>query len=142
VDPEASSKKRRGRPKSFSDEWLERALASGVSSARYVKTTRGAQDVAYRILAFGVIEQFRKLYPAEAEPLEWLFKPGDMRGETWRHSLLTEIGRARHPQWIVPIATRIAQMQPSTKEGIRLIRLMRQRLEEHAPRPDEPQRNG
>lgn len=139
VDSEASSKKKRGRPRAFSDEWLERALLSGASASRHIKTTRGAHDVAYRIQAVAVIEQFRKLYPAEAESLEWLFKPGDMRGETWRHSLLTEIGRAHHPQWIIPIARRIAELQPKTKDGIRLIRLMRQRLNEQQAEQDRSQ---
>lgn len=100
-----------------------------MAAARHVTTRRGAQDLAYRIRAVAVIEQYRKIYPEEAEPLAWLFNPGDMRGETWRHSLLTELGRASKAQHIVLIAQRIAEVQPATKEGIRLIRRLRAALE-------------
>jgi hypothetical protein len=141
VNSEAASKKR-GRPTVFSDDVLEWALRSGVAAARRVTTRRGAQDLVYRLRAVVVIEEYRKHYPAEAESLEWLFKPGDLRGETWRHSLLTEIGRAHHPQLIIPIAQRISAVKPTTKDGIRLIRLMRQRLDQHAAERDRAQGNG
>lgn len=129
MDSEASSKKR-GRPLAFSDEALDRALGTGVAAARHVTTKRGAQDVAYRIRAVLVIERFREIYPAEAQPLNWLFRPGDMRGQTWRHSLLTELGRAQKAQHIVPIALRLASVRPKTKDGIRLVRHLRKAVVE------------
>jgi hypothetical protein len=138
VDSEAASKKR-GRPEVFTDEALERAVRSGVSASRRVTSRRGAQDLVYRIRAVAVIERFRELYPAEAKPLEWLFEPGDMRGETWRHSLLTELGRAEKPQWIIVIAQRLAELQPTTKTGIRLIRQYRRALEAGADRQSASQ---
>jgi hypothetical protein len=138
VDSEAASKKL-GRPEVFTAEALEQARRSGVAAARHVKTRRGAQDLVYRIRAVAVIERYREIYPEEATPLEWLFKPGDMRGETWRHSLLTELGRARRPQWIIAIALRITQLKPPAKQGVRLIRRWRQALEEGEARRESAQ---
>jgi hypothetical protein len=121
---EAASKKL-GRPQVFSEEALTRVLASGVSPTRRVTTKRGAHDLMYRVRAVLVIDRFRQLYPDEAASLAWLCMPGDMRGETWRHSLLTELGRITNPQALIPVALYVARLQPSTKEGIRAIRQLR-----------------
>lgn len=121
---EAASK-RLGRPEVFSEEALMRVVASGVSPARRVTTKRGAQDLMYRVRAVVVIDRFRRLYSDEAAPLGWLCMPGDMRGETWRHSLLTELGRITNPQVLIPVALHVARLQPNTKHGIRLIRNLR-----------------
>ena len=128
-----------GRPRVFTDEVLDRVVRSGIASARRVTTRRGAQDLVYRLRAVTVIEQFRRIYPQEAGPLVWLFKPGDMRGETWRHSLLTELGRGERPQWIVAAALQIASLQPPAKEGIRLIRQWRRAFAEAAVESGAPQ---
>jgi hypothetical protein len=124
TESEAASKKL-GRPQVFSEEALARVLASGVSPTRHVTTKRGAQDLMYRVRAVLVIDRFRQLYPHEAASLAWLCMPSDMRGETWRHSLLTELGRITNPQALIPVALHVARLRPSTKEGIRLIRQLR-----------------
>lgn len=129
MNSEASSKKR-GRPEVFSEEQLELALRAGVAASRRVRSKRGAQDLVYRIRAAYIIEEYRRIYPSESEPLKWLFYPGDMRGETWRHSLLTELGRARTPQQVVAAAIYIANRQPPTKAGIRMIRRVRKAFQD------------
>lgn len=103
-------------------------MESGVPAVRHVTTRRGAQDVAYRLRAVGVIEEYRRIYPQRAEPLEWLFRSGDRTGRTWRHSLLTELGRVDSAPRMMAIALRIAELKPRTKQGIRLVRQWRESL--------------
>lgn len=123
---------RRGRPIVFSEEQLHRA--SGYSYARRVETKRGAQDLVYRMFAIVVIEHYCEAFPESADTLRWLLKPR-------RYSLLSELGRVAQPKsdengefrWterdldlLVRTALQVAEQRPSTKDGIAMVRAIRQ----------------
>lgn len=122
---------RRGRRVVFSDEALRGA--SGFSYARNVGSRRGAQDLVYRMFAVAVIEHYCEAFPENTQPLEWLIRPR-------RHSLLSELGRIAQPRsghkgelrWsekdvalMIETALEIAAAQPSTKDGVAIIRQRR-----------------
>ncbi len=126
---EAESKRSRGRPVVFSDDVLRQAAE--FSYAREVRTRRGAQDLVYRRFAVVVIELYSEAYPEKAETLAWLLEP------RLRHALLSELGRIAQPRsdekgtlrWnehdvsrLIRTALEIAEAQPSTKQGIVMIR--------------------
>ena len=113
----------------FSDDALRQAAA--YSYARNVETRRGAQDLVYRMFAVAVVEHYCEAFPESRETLAWLLEPRR------RHTLLTELGRVARPrsagggqlQWnerdvslLVRIALEVADAQPSTKEGVALVR--------------------
>ena len=115
----------------FSDEALRGA--SGFSYARNVGSRRGAQDLVYRMFAVAVIEHYCEAFPENTQPLEWLIRPR-------RHSLLSELGRIAQPRsghkgelrWsekdvalMIETALEIAAAQPSTKDGVAIIRQRR-----------------
>ena len=115
----------------FSDEALRGA--SGFSYARRVGSRRGAQDLVYRMFAVAVIEHYCEAFPENRQALEWLLRPR-------RHSLLSEIGRIAQPRsghngellWnekdvalMIETALEIARGQPSTKDGVAIIRQRR-----------------
>ena len=122
----------RGRPSAFSDDALR--VATGYSYARRVGTRRGAQDLVYRMFAIATIEHYCEAFPEKAETLEWLLRPRR------RHTLLSELGRFGNPRsdasgelrWnsldvaqLIEAAIEIAETQPSTKEGVALLRKRR-----------------
>jgi hypothetical protein len=122
----------RGRPAVFTDEVLREA--AGYSYARRVATRRGAQDLVYRMFAIAVIEHYCEAFPESASTLEWLLKPRR------RHTLLSELGRVGNPRsggsgelrWsgrdvsrLIDAAVEIAKTQPSTKEGVAMLRARR-----------------
>ena len=122
---------RRGRRVVFSDEALQGA--SSFSYARHVGSRRGAQDLVYRMFALAVIEHYCEAFPETTESLEWLLRPR-------RHSLLSELGRIAQPRsdhngelrWrekdvalMIATALEIAEAQPSTKDGVAIIRQRR-----------------
>jgi len=122
---------RRGRRVVFSDEALQGA--SGFSYARHVGSRRGAQDLVYRMFAVAVIEHYCEAFSESARSLEWLLRPR-------RHSLLSELGRIAQPRsghngelhWsekdvvlMIETALEIAEAQPSTKDGVAIIRQRR-----------------
>jgi hypothetical protein len=122
---------RRGRRVVFSDEALQGA--SGFSYARHVGSRRGAQDLVYRMFAVAVIEHYCEAFPETTESLAWLLRPR-------RHSLLSELGRIAQPRsghngelrWrekdvalMIATALEIAEAQPSTKDGVAIIRQRR-----------------
>jgi hypothetical protein len=125
----------RGRPPVFSDEVLRQA--AGYSYARRVGTRRGAQDLVYRMFAVAVLEHYCEAFPESRATLEWLLGPRR------RHTLLSELGRVARPRstgggelrWtdhdvslLVRLALEIAEAQPSTKEGVALVRSRRRGL--------------
>lgn len=138
---EADSKRTRGRPAVFSDDVLRQAAE--FSYAREVRTRRGAQDLVYRRFAVVAIELYSEAFPEKAETLAWFFSP------RLRHALLSELGRIAQPRsgeggalrWderdverLIRTALEIARVQPSTKDGVAMIRKRRLSLRErHAP---------
>ena len=125
----------RGRPPVFTDDALRQAAA--YSYARHVGTRRGAQDLVYRMFAVAVLEHYCEAFPESRETLAWLLEPRR------RHTLLTELGRVARPrsaggaqlQWterdvalLVRIALEVAEAQPSTKQGVALVRERRRGL--------------
>jgi len=115
----------------FSEDALQRA--SGYSYARRVTTRRGAQDLVYRMFAIVVIEHYCEAFPESASTLRWLLQPR-------RHSLLSELGRLAQPKsdengglrWaerdvdlLVRAAHDLAEQRPSTKDGVAMVRRMR-----------------
>lgn len=130
---ETTSNRPRGRPRVFSDEALRQA--SSFSYARRVRTRRGAQDLVYRMFAVAAVELFREAYPEKAAPLDWLLAPR-------RHTLLSELGRVAEPRsdghgglrWteqdvsrLIAAALEVAEAEPSTKDGVAMIRAFRAR---------------
>ena len=126
----------RGRPLIFSDDALREA--SGYSYARRVKTRRAAQDLVYRMFAIAAIEHYCEAFPESAGTLAWLLEPRR------RHTLLSELGRVGTPRsgadgslhWngqdvarLIDAALEIARVQPSTKEGVAMLRALRRRSE-------------
>jgi hypothetical protein len=122
----------RGRPTVFTDEVLQRA--AGFSYARRVRSRRGAQDLVYRMFATAAIEHYCEAFPEKAQTLGWLLRPRR------RHTLLTELGRVARPRsgaegellWaesevsvLIEIALEVADKQPSTKEGVAMVRARR-----------------
>jgi hypothetical protein len=126
---------RKGRPPVFSDEALRRA--TGYSYARTVATRRGAQDLVYRMFAIAVLEHYCEAFPENRHALSWLLEPRR------RHTLLTELGRVARPRsggggelrWadedvalLVRLALELAETQPTTKQGVALVRERRRSL--------------
>lgn len=83
------------------------------------------------MFAIAAIEHYCEAFPDSAATLEWLLKPRR------RHTLLSELGRFGNPRsgaggelsWnsndvsrLIEAAVEIAQLQPSTKEGVALLR--------------------
>jgi hypothetical protein len=116
----------------FSDETLQQA--AGYSYARRVRTRRGAQDLVYRMFAIAAIEHYCEAFPENGRRLAWLLKPRR------RHTLLSELGRVAHPRsgargelrWteqdvsaLIEIAVEVAEKQPSTKDGLAMVRALR-----------------
>ena len=121
----------------FSEEALQRA--SDYSYARRVGTKRGAQDLVYRMFAIVVIEHYCEAFPESAPLLQWLLKPR-------RYSLLSELGRVAQPKsdengefrWtqrdvdlLVRTALEVAEKRPATKDGIAMVRGIRQERKRH-----------
>ena len=133
----------RGRRVVFSDEALRGA--SGFSYARHVGSRRGAQDLVYRMFAVAVIEHYCEAFSENARSLQWLLRPR-------RHTLLSELGRIAQPRsghngellWhekdvalMVETALEIAEAQPSTRDGIAIIRQRRKDSRQHSSRRRE-----
>ncbi len=142
--PEPSSNSR-GRPAAFSADALRRA--SGFSYAREVGSRRGAQDLVYRMFAIAVLEHYLEAFPEKAQPLSWLFTPRR------RHALLTELGRIAQPRsdsggglrWnevdvsrLVDAAFELAEVRPSTKAGVAMLRAARRQTASNRHDTDEP----
>lgn len=119
----------RGRPPVFTEQALRQA--AGYSYARQVGTRRGAQDLVYRMFAIAAIEHYCEAFPERAATLAWLLTPRR------RHTLLSELGRVGNPssgkdgqlRWtgedvalLIRAALEIAELRPSTKEGVALLR--------------------
>jgi hypothetical protein len=117
----------------FSEAALRQATE--FSYARSVKSTRGAQDLVYRMFAVAAIELYQEAYSEEGAPLSWLLAPQR------RHTLLSELGRTAKPRsdahgrlvWreedvssMISAALEIAATRPSTKDGVARIRELRQ----------------
>lgn len=134
---EAASKRRRGRPRVFSEEALRQAAR--FSYARSVRTRRGAQDLVYRKFAVATLELYREAFPEKASELAWLLEPSP------RHSLLSELGRIARPssdeqgvlRWSAPevsqlirAAFMVAEAKPRTKDGVAMIREFRRRADQ------------
>jgi hypothetical protein len=89
------------------------------------------------MFAIAAIEHYCEAFPENAPALEWLFKPRR------RHTLLSELGRLANPssgkdgqlRWngadvskLIRAAHEIAELRPSTKEGVAMLRARRRRL--------------
>jgi hypothetical protein len=99
-----------------------------------VTSRRGEQDLVYRMSAVAAIELYREAFPEKGAPLEWLLAPRR------RHTLLSELGRVAQPrsdvhgalEWseedvarLIRAALEIAEVRPSTKVGVAMIRDLR-----------------
>lgn len=88
------------------------------------------------MFAVAVLEHYSEAYPESAKTLGWLLRPRR------RNTLLTEIGRFGKPRslddgaltWrpedvsrLVAEALRIAELRPSTKVGVALLRARRRK---------------
>ena len=86
------------------------------------------------MFAVAAIELFREAYPDKGAPLEWFLEPHR------RHTLLTELGRTAKPRsddaggltWseedvseLIRVGLEIAELKPSTKNGVGMIRALR-----------------
>lgn len=86
------------------------------------------------MFAVAVLEHYCEAYPERSKGLGWLLRPRR------RHTLLTELGRMGRPRsnaggtlvWnradvahLVESALRIAELRPSTKEGVAILRSWR-----------------
>jgi hypothetical protein len=137
----------RGRPPVFTEAALRQA--AGYSYARRVGTRRGAQDLVYRMFAIAAIEHYCEAFPESAPAFDWLLKPRR------RHTLLSELGRFGNPssgkhgelRWsgedvslLIRAALEVAELRPSTKEGVAILRDRRRRsrdvFREHRTRAD------
>lgn len=129
---DSTSHKNRGRPPLFTEQALRQA--AGYSYARRVATRRGEQDLVYRMFAVAAIEHYREAFPESAPALDWLLEP------RLRHSLLSELGRLGKPssgqdgqlRWsaedvscLIEAALEIAELRPTTKEGVAMLRARR-----------------
>ena len=118
----------------FTDDALREA--AGYSYARRVQTRRGAQDLVYRMFAIAAIEHYCEAFPENAATLAWLLEPRR------RHTLLSELGRVGTPRsgkdgtlrWsgedvtrLIEAALEVARVQPSTKDGVAILRALRRR---------------
>jgi hypothetical protein len=87
------------------------------------------------MFAIAVLEHYCEAFPETAETLEWLLAPRR------RHTLLSELGRVARPrsghegelswtehdvEFLVGLALELAEVRPSTKDGVALVRLRRQ----------------
>ena len=143
MDGPEPNRNSRGRPAAFSEDTLRRA--AGFSYAREVGSRRGAQDLVYRMFAIAVLEHFLEAFPEKAKPLSWLLTPRR------RHALLTELGRIAQPrsdsggglQWnevdvsrLVDAAFQLAEVRPSTKAGVAMMRNLRRSPPGTAPQAE------
>jgi hypothetical protein len=86
------------------------------------------------MFAIATIEHYCEAFPEKAATLEWLLRPRR------RHTLLSELGRFGNPRsdesgelrWnsrdvsrLIEAAIEIAETQPSTKEGVAVLRKRR-----------------
>jgi hypothetical protein len=86
------------------------------------------------MFAIAVLEHYCEAYPEKAEALSWLLTPKR------RHALLTELGRVAQPRsdnggglrWneddvsgLVEAAFTVAEVRPSTKTGVAMVRNLR-----------------
>jgi hypothetical protein len=86
------------------------------------------------MFAIAVLEHYCEAYPEKAEALAWLLMPKR------RHALLTELGRIAQPRsdiggglrWndadvsrLVGAAFTLAELRPSTKAGVAMMRDLR-----------------
>ena len=123
---------------------IEQAPAWGEGSRRgaVAEGTAGARPLGrFRLFRYEVrrsrevIEHYCEAFPEHSQLLEWLLRPR-------RHSLLSELGRVAQPRsgdngelrWtesnvalLIEIALELAERQPSTKDGIAVIRARRKR---------------
>jgi hypothetical protein len=85
----------------------------------------------YRMFAIAAIEHYCEAFPESAPALDWLLKPRR------RHTLLSELGRFGNPssgndgqlRWngedvtlLIRAALELAELRPSTKEGVAMLR--------------------
>jgi hypothetical protein len=132
VASDTRPKRKRGRRPTFDPATL--SSAAGYSHVREVRTRRGEQDLVYRMFAIAVLEHYSAAFPEKGESLRWLLGPKR------RHTLLTELGRFGKPLsdesgalvWqpervsrLVAEACRIAELRPSTKAGVAMLRARR-----------------
>jgi hypothetical protein len=97
------------------------------------------------MFAIVVIEHYCEAFPESADTLQWLLKPR-------RYSLLSELGRVAQPKsdengefrWterdldlLVRTALQVAEQRPSTKDGIAMVRAIRQ-ARKRLPQVREP----
>jgi hypothetical protein len=83
-----------------------------------VRTRRGMQNKVYMSHAFAVLKEV----PDHRERYRWLL--GD-DGETWRATLLAELGRLRNPGRIVEAADALCTMRPPRERGVAFLRRLR-----------------
>jgi hypothetical protein len=94
------------------------------------------------MFAIAAIEHYCEAFPEKATALEWLLEPRR------RHTLLSELGRLGRPstgeggelRWrggdvslLIQAALEIAELRPSTKEGVAMLR-ERRRLGKRLPK--------
>jgi hypothetical protein len=112
---EVVTKKKRGRPRRFTSEWAEfqRSICCDV------ETERGNQDILYRQTCLAVLDDGDYGY---------IFNKEDMivGKNTWRPTLMTELGRIDDDDEMRKIARRICEIKPkTTREAVYMVRRYR-----------------
>ena len=124
-----SEKPKRGRPPVYLPEHL--ALARFVTPD--VKTTRGLQNTMRRQRALALVMDAGKDDPA----LLWLMDPAACaRGEArWQPLILAELGRIDTDADLLAMARHVADLRPTAKVAVALIRRWRLQASGQVPRP-------
>jgi hypothetical protein len=116
---DTTTAKKRGRPKVFSDDYMRLNEAAGLFLD--VKSTRGRQDIAYRLCAVHVLGD-------DPERFGWLCDlEGMERGEkkAWKPTILSELGRIPNDEELKEVASEICRIKPKTKDAVTMIRRYR-----------------
>jgi hypothetical protein len=119
---ENTPKRKRGRPRLFSEEEMQR-LDRIHRQTRDKRTGRSLQNFAYFAHAMAVIEP---LLPTQPE-LRWLCDPDAvMRGEArLQMTIMQELGRIYPNAQLVAFAVRICELRPKTREAVKMLRKAR-----------------
>jgi hypothetical protein len=125
ISEEASenhTERKRGRPRHFSKEEMQRVDASSRLMGQK-RTPRAQQNFIYMSRAMRVIEPLLPKHPE----LRWLIDPeAIMRGEGHlQQSIMQELGRVRDDRMLVALALRICELRPTSHDAVKRLRQAR-----------------
>jgi hypothetical protein len=115
---EKAGKPKRGRPQIVDKILKSQYVGLGLE----VKTARSLQNFHYQVLAIKYIHDDPRF--------TWLF---DLKANTQKKSILTELGRCQDKETIIAFALRICELKPKTRDAIAMLRRARTGM---APKPD------